>query len=464
MPVSKLLKLPFGSYLIVRLDYRIICGDELEAKIMRIIEMYMDDERRLLYRAMLNDPQQTIDPNAETEVTKDVWVAISHRLFKNDLQDQDMSENTLKRALKSLIKKKFIKVRDTGLKRYEAPKYRIDTDAVQEQLDLLGKLGKTEYQKLMVSKIDGIKNSSHQNETPSDHQKLMVSSQSMVSKIDGNSRRITDSVEDTVEEDTYSAGEIDTSALGADVHTPALSQDEPYQPDLGYASQEEEANDNHSHGTEHRSTPSLPAPRMGAGAGIAHPSQHPATSGAQAGDGQDQGNAPEPARTAPTAVAPAELSTLTVASPQASAKLEPKPLTLRAHTDLAFIWLDAVRKEASHDPLASYVANGANKKWVADLIEACQNTANEVNEANVALAWLAMWNAGKWQNGKSWQDPGMLTIKAFCEHYGEYLDRGRAKLKPAQPKKPVADAPVNFTQLRLIAAKKQQAQQEVYHG
>lgn len=215
MPVNKLLNLPYGSYLMVRLDYVIICGNELEAKILRIIEMYMEDERRILYKELLNDPKNAIEPEATVEVTKDVWAAISHRLFKNDLYDQDMSENTLRRALKSLVKKRFIRVRDDRTKRYEAPKYQINTDVVQGELDTLSKLGKTEYQKLMVSKIDGIKNASYQKVTPADHQNLTPSSNSRVSKFDPNSRRVTDLVDRLVEEDTDAnastrAGEEDT--------------------------------------------------------------------------------------------------------------------------------------------------------------------------------------------------------------------------------------------------------------
>lgn len=213
MPVSKLLKLPYGSYLMVRLDYRIICGDELEAKIMRIIEMYIDMERISMYRNMLNDPKQNIDPDTEVEVTKDIWIAISHRLFKNDLYDQDMSENTLKRAIKSLTSKKFIKVRDDRKARYEAPKYQINIDVVQKELDTLAKMGKSEYQKLMVSKIDGIKNSSRQKMTPGDHQNLTPSRQSMVSKFDPNSRKVTNLVED--KEEGYTEASANASASPA---------------------------------------------------------------------------------------------------------------------------------------------------------------------------------------------------------------------------------------------------------
>jgi hypothetical protein len=226
MPYSKLLKFPYGSYLMVRLDYIVICGDELEAKIMRIIEQYMDDERRRMYQDLLNDPKSDTKAEDTVEITKDVWASISHRLFMNDLYHQVKSENTLKRALKSLKDKGFIHIRDKNLKQYEAPKYQIDTDVTQGEFDKLARVGKAGYQKLIPSKSDTIKNSYHQDLTPSGYQELTPSSGSRVSKIDTNSRRVYE-VEDTVEESTYTAPESqsdDSDSTIVSPHTHSLSQ------------------------------------------------------------------------------------------------------------------------------------------------------------------------------------------------------------------------------------------------
>lgn len=309
MPVSKLLKLPYGSYLMVRLDYKIICADELEAKIMRIIEMYMDDERKILYKQFLNDPKNTIEPEATVEITKDVWPAISHRLFKNDLYDQDMSENTLKRALKSLRKKNFILVRDKGLTRYEAPKYQINVDAVQEQLDLLSRIGKTEYQKLMVSKIDGIKNASHQKETPSDHQNLTASSDSRVSKIDGNSRRVYE-VEERVEESTYPASESQSDDSGSvePTRTHALSD----------TSQDVKGHE-YDNSTRHDMLSARRTSRDSTGGSDSHPQDAAGHQGRTAR--AEQVAQKELANTAETA----QLSTCAPAYPQRGAKVAPRP-------------------------------------------------------------------------------------------------------------------------------------------
>lgn len=201
MPINDLLKFPCRSYLMIRLDYVLISEDELEAKILRIIEMYMDIERMIIYRDLLNAPGSKVDPNAVTEVTKDVWPAISYRLFKNDLYDHDMSDNTLKRAIRSLKKKQFIAIDDSREKRYEAPKYQILVENVQKEFDLITRLGKAGYQKLMVSKIDTIKTEYHQILTPSEGQNLIPSTDSRVSNFDGNSR-ISDSVDSLVKEYT----------------------------------------------------------------------------------------------------------------------------------------------------------------------------------------------------------------------------------------------------------------------
>lgn len=104
---------------------------------------------------------------------------------------------------------------------------------------------------------------------------------------------------------------------------------------------------------------------------------------------------------------------------------EQKPLSPEAEVDQCFRWLDEVRQELTGDPMASYVANGANKKRLADLIKACRGTSNVVIERHVKMAWTAMWNAGTFKDGTSWRTPGRLTINAFCNNYGSYLDLAR---------------------------------------
>ena len=117
---------------------------------------------------------------------------------------------------------------------------------------------------------------------------------------------------------------------------------------------------------------------------------------------------------------------------QTTLLVEKKPMTLEAQIDAAFQVLEHVKKQATGKPFG-YVYTGAAKDSLKDLIKACKDTPNEINTANITLAWMAMWDSPRWSNGMSWQDPGKLTIAAFCRNYGEYLDKGRqAQEKPGE--------------------------------
>lgn len=118
---------------------------------------------------------------------------------------------------------------------------------------------------------------------------------------------------------------------------------------------------------------------------------------------------------------------LAPAKPAELVHVEPelKALSLPAQVDRVFRWLDEIRRECSGDPMASYVANGANKKRVGDLLNACRGTANELNEKRAKAAWRAMWDSPEGKDGFSWQKPGVLTINAFCNNYGDYLERAK---------------------------------------
>lgn len=186
MSYNKLLNFAIGSYLMLRIDYVVICRDELEAKILRIIEMYMDMERARLYQEAVN--AGTIETDEVIEVTKDIWIAISHKLFTRDLYQLVKSENTLKRAIKSLIDKGFLLVRP-GQGKYDPMYYQLNTAKLQEELNKLAQLGIVGYQKLIPSKFDtpqGSKNRHPQSLIPSkiDPHSRIVSSR----RINGGSR------------------------------------------------------------------------------------------------------------------------------------------------------------------------------------------------------------------------------------------------------------------------------------
>lgn len=138
-------------------------------------------------------------------------------------------------------------------------------------------------------------------------------------------------------------------------------------------------------------------------------------------------------------------ATLTGATQQESARRAPvdvTTLTIKAHVNYVFKWLDAVRQKAEENPQASYVQNGTAEKLVRDLINATMNTPNELTERNVHIAWMAMWKSPAGRDGFTWGEPGKISIAAFCRNYGEYLARGRDSLAKRERKSTSSSSPV----------------------
>lgn len=138
-------------------------------------------------------------------------------------------------------------------------------------------------------------------------------------------------------------------------------------------------------------------------------------------------------------------ATLTGATQQESARRAPvdvTTLTIKAHVNYVFKWLDAVRQKAEENPQASYVQNGTAEKLVRDLINATMNTPNELTERNVHIAWMAMWKSPAGRDGFTWGEPGKISIAAFCRNYGEYLARGRDSLAKKERRSTPSSVPV----------------------
>lgn len=102
--------------------------------------------------------------------------------------------------------------------------------------------------------------------------------------------------------------------------------------------------------------------------------------------------------------------------------LDVRTLTLKAHAAYIFQWLDIVKREAKRDARACYARTKTDEGRIVDLITSCWNSAKELTEENVRKAWLKMWNEPTWKNGFSWKKAG-ISIKAFCEHYSDYLEK-----------------------------------------
>jgi len=179
--MSALLTFPFGSFLMLRLEYVLLTGNELEAKILRLIEKRMDDERRRRYLAQINTmPSGTKETTVVLDIPKDIWVPISHALFLYDLYGLVQSENTLKRALSSLLKKQLIFTRK-GQGRYAPAEYQLNLEKIEQEFVRMSKQGKAGYQPVTPSTNDPLEpEPGDQVITPSEGQSVIPSTSTRV--------------------------------------------------------------------------------------------------------------------------------------------------------------------------------------------------------------------------------------------------------------------------------------------
>ena len=183
--MSALLTFPFGSFFMLRLEYVLLTGNELEAKILRLIEKRMDDERRRRYQAQMNKmPPGTKETTVVLDIPKNIWVPISHALFLYDLYGLVQSENTLKRALSSLLKKQLILTRK-GQGRYAPTEYQLNLEKIAQEFAAMSKQGRAGYQPVTPSPDDLLSSApGDQAVTISEQQAVILSSVTSISTVD----------------------------------------------------------------------------------------------------------------------------------------------------------------------------------------------------------------------------------------------------------------------------------------
>lgn len=172
--MSALLTFPFGSFLMLRLEYVLLTGNELEAKILRLIEKRMDDERRRRYQTQMNKlPSGTKESSTVLDIPKNVWVPISHALFLYDLYGLVQSENTLKRALSSLLKKQLILTRK-GQGRYAPTEYQLNLEKIAQEFAAMSQQGRAGYQPVTPSPDDPLE------DAPGDQAMVLAEDQAVI--------------------------------------------------------------------------------------------------------------------------------------------------------------------------------------------------------------------------------------------------------------------------------------------
>src|SRR4051812_97044 len=86
---------PYDRFLKLRLEFLIITQNDLESRILRVIERCIENERFYLNR-------QATNRNQQIDLSGIIFVTISHKLFLQELYGIVQSETTLRDALAHL--------------------------------------------------------------------------------------------------------------------------------------------------------------------------------------------------------------------------------------------------------------------------------------------------------------------------------------------------------------------------
>lgn len=482
MPANKLFNYPHNAFLMIRFEFVVICQDELEAKLLRIIESYVDEERKRIYAEMVNASKSPITPDQVVEIEKDIWVPISHRLFMNDLFGVVTSANTIKRALQSLISKHLIFTRFSPQQRYDAPEYRLNTTLIQMLLDVVGKPG---YQNLIPSVFDTIKDLPPQELTPSGYQELIVSSQLRVSNFDTNIRSKNN--KNRNKKDTYGATasashsaptnensshssqeeetlqDDDVTGLHRDIQPPvgnsirdrvlpsqdvahATSPTETVTGALSYSPTRQQGrgkidgpgNDvSEHHVGHHRHQPDAthadrvsPALCETLPQGTATTQQRASTnhSAHTARDEQpEQSNSPKSGEV-PTGLD----NPVAVGGKEVKPARKPKPPKetpeMQSRINAVFDCLDQLAQETSGNSDFTYARKPQRSRdAIKDMLQ-----GRVVSPEKLRLVYMEMWDTPAGRDGFQWKDN--MSVVAICRHYDEKLLSAMTKLKAPKPK------------------------------
>lgn len=143
MSEATLFRYPYNLFLMERLEFLLLTEDELEARVLRIIEYEMlklKEKWQNRVGAAL-DAKKPIPPEP-----KEYWVRLSYsqiiaKLYRFDTsrvgakQALSLSKTSLRRAISGLLKKNLIFMRSVRGDEFGAPQYTLHRQAIQEALD-----------------------------------------------------------------------------------------------------------------------------------------------------------------------------------------------------------------------------------------------------------------------------------------------------------------------------------------
>lgn len=147
MNEDDILDYPYNNYLKVRLELVLLRDDELQAKIMRIVEAWMVHQRKQWH---LEVAQAAADNKPEPSEPEHYWVTISRSQFIAQLYMFDsaraiegkkntISKGTLRKALNALIDDKYLITRAQPGNEFGSTQYTINRPLVQSHMSKLPK-------------------------------------------------------------------------------------------------------------------------------------------------------------------------------------------------------------------------------------------------------------------------------------------------------------------------------------
>jgi hypothetical protein len=126
------LQMPYNQFVWLRKEFMCLCGDALEAMIMRVVEYEIEGDRR----AWLRHATELIEQGKPAPEEPEWWISLSHKQIQVRLYDAIKNEKTLRGKLKSLIEDKhFLLMRDNPNNRYGSPQYTINKELIQKKLN-----------------------------------------------------------------------------------------------------------------------------------------------------------------------------------------------------------------------------------------------------------------------------------------------------------------------------------------
>lgn len=153
--IPNYLDYPYDRFLKIRIEFLILTQNDLKARIMRLIERCVENERQTLYRHEKARPSN----KGKVVLPDGIFAAISHKFFMEELWGTVQSETTLRDALAELERDHLVIRRPGGTGPYDPPLYTLNKPLIAHLFTLLPPLDEIDMVSLMKqprkSKKDG---------------------------------------------------------------------------------------------------------------------------------------------------------------------------------------------------------------------------------------------------------------------------------------------------------------------